>query len=168
MIAGELEQFGPSAAVNVDAVGTGLENIDLLVVGAPTHAWALPRRRSWVPQATEPRPTRPLREWLAELPDGEGRPAAAFATRLGSPRVLTGSSAPGIDRRLRKRGWFRIAHCASFLVTATEGPLAPDQLMAARCWAGELGRRVTARDPRFDAPGHTHGRTRSTAQRPAS
>ncbi len=104
-IADELEQFGPSAAVNVDAVAASetLDDVDLLVVGTPTHAWGLPRRSSWVEQTTKTRPTRPIREWLADLPDGKGRPAAAFATRLASPRLLTGSSAPGIARRLRRR-----------------------------------------------------------------
>ena len=144
-IADELDQFGPSAAVNVDALAASgpLDDVDLLVVGTPTHAWGLPRRSSWVGQATETRPTRPIRDWLADLPDGKGRPAAAFATRLASPRLLTGSSAPGIARRLRRRGWTRIAPAASFLVTATDGPLAPDQLIAARHWACTLGGQAT-------------------------
>ncbi len=157
-IADELEQFGPSTAVNVDALATNeaLDDVDLLVVGAPTHAWGLPRRSSWVEQATEPRPTRPIREWLADLPDGKGRPAAAFATRLASPRLLTGSSAPGIARRLGRRGWSRIAPAASFVVTATDGPLAPDQLIAARNWARTLGGRVAVVTPRRSAAG-AHG-----------
>ena len=154
-IADELGQFGSSTAVNVDAVanGDGLDDVDLLVVGAPTHAWGLPRRSSWVSQATEPRPTRPVREWLADLPEGKGRPAAAFATRLDSPQVLTGSSAPGIGRRLRRRGWSRIAPSASFLVSATDGPLLPDQLVAARSWAGQLSRHVTAAGARGESTG---------------
>ena len=77
-IAGELEQFGPSAAVNVAAVGNGLEDADLLVVGAPTHAWAPPAPPELGTASHRDRPTRPVREWLAELPDGKGRPAAAF------------------------------------------------------------------------------------------
>ena len=157
-IADELEQFGPSAAVNVDAVAASetLDDVDLLVVGTPTHAWGLPRRSSWVEQATETRPTRPIREWLADLPDGKGRAAAAFATRLASPRLLTGSSAPGSARRLRRRGWSRIAPPASFLVEATDGPLAPDQLIAARHWACTLGGQVTELVARRSAAG-AHG-----------
>ena len=156
-IADELEQFGSSAAVNVDAVASEtLDDVDLLVVGTPTHAWGLPRRSSWVEQATETRPTRPIREWLADLPDGNGRPAAAFATRLASPRLLTGSSAPGIARRLRRRGWSRIAPAASFLVTATDGPLEPDQLTNARNWACTLGGHVTESAARQSAAG-AHG-----------
>ena len=154
-IADELAQFGPSTAVNVDAVAgdEGLDDVELLVVGAPTHAWGLPRRSSWVEQATEPRPARPIREWLADLPDGKGRPAAAFATRLASPRLLTGSSASGIARRLRKRGWSRIASAESFLVTATAGPLGTDQLIAARNWARTLGGQAAVSASRRSAAG---------------
>jgi hypothetical protein len=47
--------------------------------------------------------------------------AAAFDTRFGKPRWLTGSSALRIARRLRRSGWRLVAPPECFLVLYTEG-----------------------------------------------
>lgn len=147
-VAGVLERQGPSRAVSVDALtGGDLDDVDLLVVGVPTHAWGLPRRRTWVPKPSDPQPRLLVREWLQQLADGRGRQCAAFAIRLDQPRVLTGSAAGGVARRLRRRGWTPAVSPASFVVPSTEGPISPDEIERARRWAEIVGRAAHASMP---------------------
>jgi hypothetical protein len=47
--------------------------------------------------------------------------AAAFDTRFGKPRWLTGSSALRIARRLRRSGWLLVAPPECFFVIHAEG-----------------------------------------------
>lgn len=120
-----------------------LAGVDVLVVGAPTHAWGMPRRSTWDSADDAPERCGPLvREFLADLPPGRGRPAAAFATRIAKPRAVTGSAVGAIGRRLRSRGWARAATPLSCLVTGNAGPLADGELERARWWGDELGRAV--------------------------
>ncbi len=137
-IAEGLARHGQAEAMAIgDVAASTLSDVDLLVVGAPTHAWGLPRARTRAGVRADLSGTL-LRDWLDVVPAGDGRPAAAFATRLGSPRFLTGSAATGIARRLRRRGWTP-AKPATFVVTATPGPLADGELAKALAWGDELG-----------------------------
>ena len=86
-----------------------LDEVDLLVVGAPTHVHGLPgerSRRAAVDQGGSDGPG--VREWLESLPHAHGR-AAAFDTRFDKPAFLTGSAAKGIAKRLRHRGFELVA-----------------------------------------------------------
>ena len=72
---------------------------DLLVVGGPTHAHGMSRPSTRKTAAADkenvfPQPTVTpgLRDWIAELPGGNGRLAAAFDTRIDKPVLLTGSA----------------------------------------------------------------------------
>src|SRR4051812_21751820 len=112
-----------------------LEEVDLLVVGAPTHVHGLPgerSRRAAVEQGGSDGPG--VREWLDELPHGHSR-AAAFDTRFDKPAFLTGSAAKGIAKRLRRRGFEVVAEPGSFFVLGTEGPLQDGELERAAEWA---------------------------------
>src|SRR5690606_32743962 len=101
------------------------DGVDLLIVGTPTQAGGLPRPRTWVRGKVPAEHTGPfVRDWLATLPLGDGRSAAAFTTRLNRSRWLTGSATGGIARRLRQRGWTLIARPREFIVEGIEGPLA--------------------------------------------
>jgi hypothetical protein len=85
-----LARHGEAQAIKVGAVEDSmLSDVDLLVIGTPTQAWGLSRTetRASVADASQPL----VRQWLESLPAGHNRPAAAFATRLHSPRLLTGS-----------------------------------------------------------------------------
>jgi Flavodoxin len=140
-IAEGLARHGEARAIRVSDVDVSLlSDADLLIVGAPTHAWGLPRAKTRASVDTSAAdPSRPLvRDWLAKLPAGDGRPAAAFATRLNNPRLLTGSAATGIARRLRRRGWRLVSRPKSFVVTGTPGPLAPGEAEKAKAWGDEL------------------------------
>src|SRR5689334_11925851 len=88
-----------------DATHEQLAVADLIVVGAPTHIHGLPRpgsRTSAVEQmkddlTLEPDPTAAgVREWLDTLPDGAGRAAAAFDTRVDMNPLLSGRASKTI------------------------------------------------------------------------
>lgn len=141
-IASGLERHGPVTVSSVpDIAGIDLEEVDLLVVGAPTHAWSLPRVRTWEgAQQREPDPALFLaRQWLEIIPDGHDRPAAAFATRIDKSERLTGNAAKRIARRLRSHGWHPITGPEAFLVDGTEGPLVDGEIDRAMAWGDRLG-----------------------------
>jgi hypothetical protein len=132
-------------AAHVDASASA--GVDLLVVGAPTHAWGLPRERTrqgagQQNSGTTPSGSTGVREWLAELPaTRSGTVAAAFDTRFAKPRWLTGSAARGTAARLRRLG-YRVVATESFFVTGAQGPLRDGDLERARAWAGRLAETV--------------------------
>jgi Flavodoxin len=137
---------GLSAFLPVEVVAVGeapevlAEDVELLVVGGPTHAFGLSRpdsRRTALRQAgREIAAARTgLREWLAGLRDGQtGTAAAAFDTRISRPR-LPGSAARAAERRLRRLGFHVVTHAQSFYVAGTAGPLLHGETERARHWA---------------------------------
>ncbi|MGZ8649672.1 MAG: flavodoxin family protein [Solirubrobacteraceae bacterium] len=142
---------GPGAEVDicpVHATGTVPADLDLLVVGGPTHMHGLSTAMSrsmaanaatedagkLAPGATE-QPG--LREWLRDLDAPRGVRTAAFDTRGDARAALTGSAARGIARRLRRRGLDVVDH-NSFLVADAEGPLEDGELERARAWGEAL------------------------------
>jgi len=143
--------------LSVDDPVPDLEEIDLLVVGAPTHVHGLSSERSRkaaIEQAgTGADPRRGVRDWLAELPRAEGRQALAFDTRFDMPALLTGSAAKGIASRLRRQGFELAADPESFFVLGTDGPLKEGELERAASWAGSVSRatRGSGRPPAVTA-----------------
>jgi hypothetical protein len=75
-------------------------------------------------------------EWLAALPARKGLRAATFDTVTGTG-LFNGSAAKRIEKQLRRRSLDVIAR-QSFLVTATEGPLAAGETARAEQWAVSL------------------------------
>lgn len=126
--------------------------VDLLVVGAPVHAFGLPtvetkasvatRRLApgdLAPELDQP----PVRDWLAGVPSGTGI-AAAFDTRVRGPFGKGGASK--IERLLTEKG-FRVAHVAQGFIIANEknpkGPgtmVRPGELDRAREWGRTLAK----------------------------
>lgn len=135
--------------VEVGAAPTHLgEDVDLLVVGGPTHAFGMSRpstREDAAGQATQPLVSRGigLREWLADLEVGTGVAAATFDTRIDRPRV-PGSAARAVAKRLRSRGLRMIAHPECFFVGHTAGPLLEGEEARARRWAEGLAADLSA------------------------
>ena len=119
------------------------DQVDLLVVGAPTHAFGLSRestRKSAADQATEPLVSsgRGVREWLDALPrDSAGVVACAFDTRIGAG-WLPGSAAKTIAKRLRRLGFPSAAAPRSFRVAGTAGPLLDGERARAVAWASGI------------------------------
>jgi Flavodoxin domain len=143
------EGLGGAEVTAVHAAPQRPEGVDLLVVGGPTHMHGLATIRSRQMGAdavkedgdshVEPGATEEpgLRAWLAALPDGEGRKAAAFDTRLDRSPWLTGVASRGIAKRLRRHG-YEIVDRDSFLVEESEGPVAAGELERAREWGRTL------------------------------
>lgn len=121
-----------------------LDEIDILVVGAPTHVHGLPSRRSLQAAVDQGAkgvdPRHSVRDWLDDLPHAEGCLAAAFDTRFEKSAWLTGSAAKGIARRLESRGFELAAPPESFYVLNSEGPLKDGELERAAEWAESFSR----------------------------
>ena len=133
--------------VEVLEVGAAPTTIDddvaLLVVGGPTHAFGMSRpqtRQDAARQAAEGLVSRGigLREWLATLQAPAGVAAATFDTRISRPR-LPGSAARAAEKRLRRLGFRIVAPAASFYVEGTSGPLQEGEPERARRWGQTLG-----------------------------
>ncbi|HMT49888.1 MAG TPA: hypothetical protein PKC36_07055 [Dietzia sp.] len=113
--------------------------MDLLVVGAPTHAFGLSREgtREDAHRRGGGLITSGVREWL----DAAGRASldgATFDTHVRHPD-LPGHAGRKIARRPRKFGCRLAADPETFYVDGYEGPLLPGELDRAREWGARLG-----------------------------
>ena len=119
-----------------------LEDVDLLVVGAPTHIHGLSSKRSRegaLTQGAHGEPGIGVRGWIDALPDGAWGPrAAVFDTRANKPVLLVGSAARGMAHRLRRRGYTLATEPESFFVQGTPGPLEEGELDRAAEWGKGL------------------------------
>jgi Flavodoxin len=143
---------GLSGRMRVEALEVGVapttidEDVVLLVVGAPTHAFGMSRpqtRQDAARQATARLVSRGLglREWLTSLQAPAGVGAATFDTRISKPR-LPGSAARAAEKRLRRLGFRMVAPAESFYVEGTLGPLLEREQERARQWAQSVGSRI--------------------------
>ena len=125
--------------------------VDLIVVGGPTHAFGMsrPGTRSSAKDQTEAPLVSPrigIREWL----EGMARPrhrvsSAAFDTRIDKPR-FPGSAAAGAAKRLRRLGFHQAMAPESFFVVGGTGPLLPCEYERAHRWGELVGSTVTERE----------------------
>jgi hypothetical protein len=146
--------LAPLGEVEVISVNHGengaVDEADVLIVGGPTHIHGLATEmsRKGVGKAAEEEEGHAslepgavdgpgLRSWLAQR-SGDGRPAAAFDTRIDRSPILTGSAARGIAKRLRRRGYEVVTDPQSFFVDDSEGPLADGELGRAQAWGRSL------------------------------
>lgn len=149
-IAEGLAIHGDVEVVDVGAADRTVEaEVDLLVIGGPTHAFGLSRRKTRA-DAVKQKGSAPvssgdgIREWL----DRAGRPArataaAAFDTKVDKP--IPGSAARAAEKRLRRLGYLIAAAAATFRVADVAGPLKPGELDRARAWGDQLGAALLAR-----------------------
>jgi flavodoxin len=123
-IPGEVEvvQVGEAAA-------SGLEAVDLLIAGSPTHG-------GWYTEA--------IKDWLERFPTTalQGMRAAAFDTRT-PPTLLSrifGFAAPRIAKSLEKKGATLVGEPGGFIVEGIKGPLKEGEVERAAAWGkGLLG-----------------------------
>jgi hypothetical protein len=139
-----------------EAPATLPEDVDLLVVGGPTHAFGMTREQTRRDAATRPGALAAgrigIREWLAGLEVSRaGASAAAFDTRVRRPRV-PGSAARGVARRLRSLGLDLVVPPATFWVRGTEGPLYDGERERAGEWGSSLATRAGARQRAMPLP----------------
>lgn len=126
-----------STAEASDAV---MQDVDLVIAGAPILGFTLPTDAMRQQEATDRKAPKPadlshpsMRNWLKDLPRGDGR-AASFETRIWwSP----GSSAKQILSGLARAG-YRPIEREKFLVTGGYGPLKDGEIERARDWGARL------------------------------
>lgn len=138
-IAAELATDLEVDVVSSEEAPTSVDQYDLLVVGAPTHAFSLSRastREDAVRQHGAPRaPVQGVREWLRVLQEPD-RPfwVVTFDTRVDKPR-LPGSAAKAAKQELRSLGFEALVKQRTFRVQDYEGPLVDGELERATEWA---------------------------------
>jgi Flavodoxin len=151
-IAASLRARGLSAEAHlvseIDPIETA--EVDLLVVGGPTHVHGMTRSSTRKTAASDEKNTfraptlEPgLREWLRQLPSGADTLTAAFDTRIDKPAILTGSAAKGIARQLESRGFRQVVKPESFFVTG-ENRLVEGELERAAAWGDGVAKRATS------------------------
>jgi hypothetical protein len=125
--------------------------VDLLVVGGPTHGHGMtkPATRADAANRAGSRLVSHgtgIREWLEGLTPAPREVAAAtFDTRIKGPEFLWGSAAKGARKLLEAAG-FRVMPPKSFLVGGPMGELfdrlGDEELEKARAWGRELATAV--------------------------
>jgi hypothetical protein len=140
------EGIGPNARAlsTAEAAGAALADADLIVAGAPVHAFSLPtdRSRRSAGQNAARAPVPPdlshpsMRAWLGALPAGRGRSAAFETAFKWSPSGATGA----IGRALQRAGYRPAAKGRRFVIGGSYGPLRAGEVERARAWGAELAR----------------------------
>ena len=136
--------------VNVDQAPVPLPpDLDMLVLGGPTHAFSM-SRASTRQEAAAKGADRGLvisgiREWLGALPAPDHVDVATFDTRVASVRHLPGSAAKAAAKEVRRRHLGRVIATESFYVADTAGPLLDGELDRARSWGTSLAVRRVSR-----------------------
>lgn len=154
-IAGGISRHMTVEAVEVSRAPMAIEaDVDLLVVGGPTHVHGMTTpftRAQAVKQATTHVVSEGIgvREWLdAVRPTGMSTTAIAFDTRIRGAAILTGSAASGFAKRLRASGFRVMAPTESFFI-ATKAPqddaLLEGELEHAKAWGSDIAAPVAAR-----------------------
>lgn len=128
----EVEEVGEAGSPTPD---------DVLIVGGPTHVHGMVSRRSREGAREQHGELISegilLRDWITGLPEGGGRPAAAFDTRVDKAQWLTGSAAKSIAHRLEAQGFHLCCERGSFLVTG-DNELVEGEIARARQWGEQL------------------------------
>ncbi len=122
-IAEKLSSYGQAETVLAGkADPQELGDTDILIIGSPTQAW---------------RPTEPVQSFIKNIPEEtlKGMHAAGFDTRFRKTRLLTGSAARVMTKRLEKKGADIIIPPESFFVSGMEGPLIEGEEKRASEWA---------------------------------
>ena len=164
------EGIGPGARALSTAEATAAEiaGADLIVAGAPVHAFSLPTERSRRNAGKAPAPDLshpPMRSWLGALPPTPRVALRSAATRpseeSSAARTRAAGAAVGrapfaafetafrwspsgatsaIMQGLQHAGYRPCARSQRFIVTGNSGPLRAGEVERARSWGAELGR----------------------------
>ena len=146
--AGLIEGGVDAQVVDVSQAPSALPaDLDLLVLGAPTHNRGLPTatsRAKACEQAGSGEASHGIGGWLETTAIPASTGAVAFDTVI-SKGWLSGSAAKAIAKALQRQQGRRTALVRSFVVAASKGPLAAGQESDARSWGRELAVSVGSR-----------------------
>ncbi len=123
-IAGSLSTRAEVEIFEIGRAPADLSRFDLIVVGGPTEGHRM------IPEVAD---------YLVRLERGgvEGKPVAAFDTRLAWPRFLSGSAAENIAGRLRALGGHLVRSPESFIVSR-KPELQPGEEDRAGTWGNDV------------------------------
>lgn len=132
--------------VSVEKASDALtDDIDLLVVAAPTHNMGLSsetsRSRAAEQGAVNP-PTTGIREWIAGLDDGGSRPSAITVDTSFQGGTLFGSASKATNRLLKGKGFAPVHKGESFLIGEGSNELVDGELRRAEHWGSKLPRLI--------------------------
>jgi hypothetical protein len=146
-----------SAGVGVEAIEVGVAptvidpDVDLLVVGAPNHAWSLPRantRQDAAAKADGPLVSQGIgvREWLVSAALPTGMRTVAYDTRGSHPKAVVAMdhASRSIEKGLAKLGGSRLVPAEHFRVADMKGPLEPGEPERAHAWGVALAGLLTS------------------------
>ena len=146
--AGMIEGGVDTQVVDVSQAPSALPaDLDLLVLGAPTHNRGLPTavsRTKAREQAGSGEASPRIGEWLETTAIPASTDAATFDTVI-SKGWLSGSAAKAIAKALRRHQGRRTSSVRSFVVTASKGPLADGEKTDAHSWGRELAASANGR-----------------------
>jgi hypothetical protein len=148
-VADAIARHGQVELIEVGKASPPPQDLDLLVLGGPTHAFGLSRpgtRQDAKRQASGGVISERigLREWIATLADGRlCVPAATFDTKAAQPKWLPGSAARSAAKQLRRLHIPILVSPESFYVEGTLGPLVDGELARAGHWGDWIARLVT-------------------------
>ncbi|MCD9153528.1 flavodoxin family protein [Aeromicrobium duanguangcaii] len=138
------EGLGPDVPV-VDVIAAPAPlppELELLVLGGPTHAFSMSRdatRKDAVEHGAPPgHITRGIREWLDDQEGRDDIDVATFDTRVAKVRRLPGSAAKAAARSVKRHHLGRLIDEESFYVEDREGPLLDGELERARDWGASI------------------------------
>ena len=137
--------FDAHSAPVTSLASTGPVHVDLLLLGAPTHAFSLSRRSTRadaVRQGARPERERiGAREWIGRVEPrrfGTDR-VAVFDTREARVRRLPLAAGVTAARLLRRRGFRLLRKPVAFVVEGPRGPLAKGEEDRAEWWGRVIG-----------------------------
>ncbi|WP_336249939.1 flavodoxin [Stomatohabitans albus] len=141
VISSSLTELGHAVTLQEisDAPLTIADDIDVLVVGAPTHnrGMSTPQSRLKASEGQHSEEEQGVREWLTSLTFA-GTPAIAAFDTVTSRSWINGSAAKKIAKVLSAHARGNKIAIKSFIVRSAAGPLAPTQTMEAQSWASSL------------------------------
>jgi len=149
-VAAGLRTYMPVEVRDVSEAPTEIPaDVNLLLVGAPTHRYGMSRprtRRIAAGQGATASIDKGVREWLKEVTGvPRGLLATTFDTRNAVPWV-PGSAAKAVARRLSRLGCHIIVRPESFHVEVIpDGPLTPRDPERAEDWGKMIGRGLERR-----------------------
>lgn len=121
------------------------EDVVLLLVGGPTHAFSMSRegtRQAAVSRGAATQQTSTgLREWIQEAIPRADLDIVTFDTRVKVPG-MPGSAAKSAAKALRQRGFRKVERGPTFWVDGQSGPMEDGELARARAWGAEVAARA--------------------------
>jgi len=124
------------------------DDIGLLVVGGPTHAFSMSRnttRHDAVQRGAQGAiEEEGIRDWLEHLPPSDHVEVATFDTRVAKVKRLPGSAAKAAGKEVRRHHLGQLIATRSFYVKDMEGPLLDGELDGAHEWGTQLRSHVSS------------------------